>query len=117
MQFFGYYKQEHRGEICHRTMEAGKIPIVGFVAGVIGGVWEGLLESLITETDYEWLMIDARHYKVHPRTAGATADNQTMSRTKRDSIPRYTWPWMRMVCRSELLLQKVPELIARKPVH
>ena len=29
----------------------------------------------------------------------------------------YIWPWMRMVCRSELLLQKVPELIARKRAH
>ena len=81
------------------------------------GVWEGLLESLITEPDYEWLMIDASHCKVHPHAAGAIGGNQAMSRTKGGSTPRYTWPWMRMVCRSELLLQKVPELIARKPLH
>ena len=33
------------------------------------------------------------------------------------SNQRYTWPWMHMVCRSELLLQKVPEQIAKKPVR
>ena len=33
---------------------------------------------------------------------------------KRGSTPRYIWPWMRMVCRSEYLSLKVPELIAAK---
>ena len=81
------------------------------------GVWEVLLESLITEPDYEWLMIDASHCKVHPHAAGAVGGNPAMSRTKGGSTPRSTWPWMRRVCRSELLLQKVPERIARKPLH
>ena len=39
-----------------------------------------------------------------------------MSRTKGGSTQKYIWPWMRMVCRSELLLQRVPELIAKRPV-
>ena len=78
------------------------------------GVWEGLLERLIDAPDYEWLMIDASHAKVHPHAAGARGGNQAMSRTKGGSTPKYTWPWMRMVCRSELLLQKAPSLIARK---
>jgi transposase len=81
------------------------------------GVWEKLLEVLMVEPDYEWLMIDASHCKVHPHAAGAVGGNQAMSRTKGGSIPRYIWPWMRMVCRSELLLQRVPELIARKRAH
>jgi len=80
------------------------------------GVWESLLEELIVEPDYEWLMIDATHCKVHPHACGAEGGNQAMSRTKGGSTPRYTWPWMRMVCRSELLLQKVPEQIAKKLV-
>ena len=33
------------------------------------GIWEGLLEQLVTEPDYEWLMIDASHVKVHPHLA------------------------------------------------
>lgn len=78
------------------------------------GVWEKLLALLMEEPDYEWLMIDATHCKVHPHASGARGGNQKMSRTKGGSIQRYTWPWMRMVCRSELLLHKVPVLITRK---
>jgi len=78
------------------------------------GVWEHLLEVVIVEPDFEWLMIDTSHCKVHPHAAGAVGGNQDMSRTKGVSTQRYIWPWMRMVCQSELLLQKVPELIAKK---
>ena len=78
------------------------------------GVWEHLLEVVIVEPDFEWLMIDTSHCKVHPHAAGAVGGNQDMSRTKGGSTQRYIWPWMRMVCQSELLLQKVPELIAKK---
>ena len=78
------------------------------------GIWERILEVLVQDPDYEWLMIDASHVKVHPHAAGARGGNQDMSRTKGGSIPKYIWPWMRMVCQSEFLLQKVPELIVRK---
>ena len=78
------------------------------------GIWEKLLEILIEDPDDEWLMIDASHCKVHPHTSGARGGNQAMSRTKGGSTPRYIWPWMRMVCRSESLLHQVPLLIARK---
>ena len=46
------------------------------------GIWEKLLEILIDDPDYEWLMIDASHCKVHPHAAGAKGGNQAMSRTK-----------------------------------
>ncbi|CDG96018.1 conserved hypothetical protein [Xenorhabdus bovienii str. puntauvense] len=78
------------------------------------GVWEGLLEELIFEPDFEWLMIDASHIKVHPHAAGAAGGNQDRGSTKGGSIQRYIWPWMRMVCRSERLLQAVPQRIAHK---
>lgn len=78
------------------------------------GIWEAILEKLINDPDYEWFIIDASHIKVHPHAAGAVGGNQDMSRTKGGLIPRYIWPWMRMVCRSECVLQKVPELIVRK---
>ena len=81
------------------------------------GVWEKILEALIVEPDFEWFIIDASHCKVHPHAAGAAGGNEAMSRTKGGSTQKYIWPWMRMVCRSELLLQKVPELIAKKPVR
>ena len=78
------------------------------------GIWEGLLERLIDRPDMEWLLIDASHVKVHPHAAGARGGNQAMSRTKGGSTPNCIWPWMRMVCRSESLLQKAPRLIARR---
>ena len=78
------------------------------------GIWEALLEQLIDEPDFEWLMIDASHCKVHPHAAGARGGNQGMSRTKGGSTQRYIWPWMRMACRSESLLQRVPGRIARR---
>jgi len=71
------------------------------------GVWEDLLELLVNEPDYEWLMIDATHIKA-PHAAGAKGGNQAMSRSKGGSTPRCIWPWMRMVCWSECLLQTVP---------
>ena len=78
------------------------------------GIWEKLLDLTIDDPDYEWLMIDASHCKVHPHAAGARGGNQDMSRTKGGSTPKYIWPWMRMVCRLESLSQKVPERIAKK---
>jgi len=80
------------------------------------GIWAALLEKLVVDTDFEWLIIDASHVKVHPHAAGAKGGNQDMARTKGGSTQRYIWPWMRMVCQSEYLLQKVPELIAQKLV-
>jgi len=78
------------------------------------GIWEGLLEQLVIEPDCEWLMIDASHIKVHPHAAGAKGGNQDMAVTKGGSTVRYIWPWMRMVCRSEYLLQQVPLQIAHR---
>ena len=41
-----------------------------------------LLEILVTDPDFEWLMTDASHIKVHPHAAGARGGNQDMGRTK-----------------------------------
>jgi hypothetical protein len=73
-----------------------------------------LLEKFMLDPDYEWLMIDASHCEVHPHAAGARGGNQGMSRTKGGSIQRYTWPWMRMVCRSEVSLREAPGQMVRK---
>ena len=77
------------------------------------GVWEGLLEILIDDKDFEWLIIDASHVKVHKHGCGAVGGTQDAGRTKGGSTPKYIWPWMRMVVSSEYLLQRVPQLIAR----
>jgi transposase len=80
---------------------------------VVNGVWEKLLEILIDDKDYEWLIVDASHVKVHPHACGAAGGNQDMGRTKGGSTPKYIWPWMRMVVSSEYLLQRVPQMIVR----
>lgn len=76
------------------------------------GIWEKLLELLINDADYEWLLIDPRYVEAYRRAIGAVGDNRSMRISKARSNPRYVWPWMRMLCRSELLLQKAPLLIA-----
>lgn len=77
-------------------------------------IWENLLEYIISEPDFEWLMIDASHMKVHQHAAGAHGGNQDMGRTKGGSTQNYIWPWMRTVCQSESLLRKVPQLTVAK---
>ena len=62
------------------------------------GFWEKLLEILIDEPNFEWLMIDASYIKVHQDGTGTKGGNQHMGRTKGGSTQRYIWPWMRMVC-------------------
>jgi transposase len=78
------------------------------------GVWGKLLESFIEEPDLEWLMIDASHIKVHHQAVGARGGNQAMGLTKGGSTLKFTLPWLKTVCRSELLLRKAPEMIAHK---
>ena len=46
------------------------------------GVWGKLLDEAFDEPDFEWLMIDPSHIKVHPHAAGARGGNQEMARTK-----------------------------------
>jgi len=56
------------------------------------GIWEALLERLVDEPDYEWLMIDASQIKVHQPATGAPGGNQDMAVTKGGSTVRYIWP-------------------------
>ena len=81
------------------------------------GTWEHVLANPMDMPDFEWLMIDSTYCKVHAHTAGAKDGNQDMRRTKGGSTLKYIWPWMRMVCRSESLLQRVPVLISVRLSH
>ena len=56
----------------------------GLKASAAGGigVWAGLLEAVIDDPDFEWLMIDARYIKAHPHSAGARGGSQAIARTK-----------------------------------
>ena len=78
------------------------------------GIWEKILEIIMPEPDYEWIMIDTTYCKCHQHAAGARGGNQAIGLTKGGATPRYMWPWMRLVCRSEQLLQTAPLQIAKK---
>ncbi|ABA58861.1 possible transposase [Nitrosococcus oceani ATCC 19707] len=75
------------------------------------GIREKLLATRIDEPDYEWLMMEDSHCKVHPHGAGARGGHRDMSRTKGGSTRPYIGPWMRWACRSALLSQEVAERI------
>ena len=63
------------------------------------GVWAKLLDAMIDDPDFEWLMIDASYIKTHPHSAGARGGNQAIARTKEGSTPSCTWRWMPTECR------------------
>ena len=83
------------------------------VERLAAGIWQ-MEYRAAQQPDFEWLMIDASHIKAHPHGAGAVGGNQDMEGATGGSTPRYIWPWMRMVCRSDSLSQRVPSLIVRR---
>jgi len=72
------------------TTATGRMPTGDSAAGEIEEYGKNSLKSLIDEPDFEWLMIDASHVKVHPHAAGARGGNHDMARTKGGSTPRCT---------------------------
>ena len=76
------------------------------------GRWKNLLAELMRELDLEWLMIDASHAKTYCHAADVVGGNQAIDLKRRCETPRYSWPWMLIVCRCESLLQQVPRRIA-----
>jgi len=48
------------------------------------GIWEKIIEAVIDDPDFEWLMIDASHCKVHLHAVGG---NQDMERTAYKGCP------------------------------
>ena len=78
------------------------------------GVWESILETLIGEADYEWLMIDASFVKAHQHAHGAVGGNQDIGLSKGGELPRFILPWIRLVVRSKSLSQQVQSMIVQK---
>lgn len=73
------------------------------------GIWEKILEVLIQDPDYEWLMIDAGHAAAQSAPMG---EKMVAQLAHEGSSSKYIWPWMRMICQSEVLLQKVPQMVS-----
>ena len=49
------------------------------------GVWNQLLDTVIDDPDFEWLMIDASYIRVHPNGTGTHGSNQVCQ--NRDVLP------------------------------
>ena len=50
------------------------LPLAGPSTRLRRGVWAALLEAVMDDPDFEWLMIDASYIKAHPHSAGAGAE-------------------------------------------
>jgi transposase len=70
------------------------------------GGWESILELLMDVPDYAWL--------VDPGASAIDAPPILGRPRKEDLTLKYGWPWLRMLCRSEYLLRKMPWLIASR---
>ena len=84
------------GGTCPRTTATGRTPPYQVRGRLIvatpadrrysrwrdNGAWAQLLEAVIDDPDFAWLMIDASHVKAHPHAAGAVGGNQALARTK-----------------------------------
>ena len=64
-----------------RVMVTGKILTADSAVGEIVSMGD-ILNEMIEEPDFEWLMIDASHVKVHQHAADAIGGNEAMGRTK-----------------------------------
>ena len=69
--YSGFCVLGRHGRICQERMETGRMYTDGFCRWRDKGIWEKILEALMDDTDFEWLMIDASHVKVRPDAAGA----------------------------------------------
>ena len=78
------------------------------------GVWEGIFEAVLGESECSWLLIDASFVKAHHHAHGAIGGNQDIGRSKGGLHPRYILPWTRLVIRSESLSHQVSLMIAQR---
>lgn len=70
------------------------------------GIWEKLLDVFLDYPEMEWLMMDTSwcDAKQKGRKGGVWVfPNQ-----------QFVWPWMRMVCKTDAVLHKLPLMITRK---
>ncbi len=77
------------------------------------GVWEKFLAILVDYPDFSWLIVKVSCQRTSPRSKkGNSTRVQNQDRERRGQ--RLSLPWMKMVCRSEYLSQRVPEIITKR---
>lgn len=80
-----------------------------FIRWRSSGIWERILELLIDEPDFQWLLSAPGGDSIP-----APPDVHSNPHGKTDTAARYVWPWMRLVCQSETLLQKIPQRLMER---
>ena len=75
------------------------------------GVWERVLAILVDHPDFSWLIVEVGCRKIRSRPANGRKGGQKRSWDQKGNGRRLSLPWVKMVCRSEYLSQRVPELI------
>ncbi len=75
------------------------------------GIWEKVLEVLIDDPDFEWLMFGAEHGKARRRASNAGRSPQADERKREGAAAPCAWPWMRMICRSDRLARQLRQRI------
>ena len=66
------------GGTCRKNKAIGKIRLGASLASAIKESGEKLLEAVIDETDFEWLVIDVCHAKAHQHACGAVGENDAI---------------------------------------
>lgn len=74
------------------------------------GVWENILEILIEQPGFEWFIANPDYIS---SKEGRTGHHKS-ARTAKRSKSKYAWPWMRLICRSDSLSQRIPVLLRRQ---
>lgn len=75
-------------------------------------LWEKLLEILIDDPDFEWLIVDTEPCDGH--LSDPVLFPAPQQQMKHHAASRYRWPWLHMVCQSEHLSQVMPQRLADK---
>lgn len=75
-------------------------------------IWETVLEQVLDDEAYAWLLTDAAALKGPPRAAAGKGGRQAAekpghSKSSAQHIHSGTWPWLRLVCESESLARQI----------
>ncbi len=73
--------------------------------------WDKLLELLIDEPGFEWLLLGTDRAESAAMPRDATAGERDSEQTVSDDAHRCAWPWLRMITPSEYLMRQIPKRI------
>lgn len=75
--------------------------------------WERVLEQLLDAPGFEWLLGDMAYAPSSTHEGETDDDKGSHDMALEGEDPRYPWPWLRMICRSESLLRQIPRFFSQ----